>query len=100
MHPSRHWGVEFGQFPLRNAYPSALVMAAGTPALVIVDASSLGLYSATVAQAAPSVRIIVIGTPPPDWGAGLAAECHRLTKPLRPARLRALLNHLLADSAA
>ena len=94
----RGWGCRVAE--AGDADAAGLVMAAGTPALVIVDASSLGLYSATVAQAAPSVPIIVIGSPPPDWGAGLAAECHRLTKPLRPARLRALLNHLLADSTA
>lgn len=69
------------------------------PALIICDVASLAPISAESASMGQRPKVVVLGEIAEDSAPGLQVQ-GRISVPLRPARMRALLHHLLHEEEA
>ncbi|MBL8492225.1 MAG: hybrid sensor histidine kinase/response regulator, partial [Rhodocyclaceae bacterium] len=85
--------IEWGIHVTAVANPAEALRTAAGAALIICDDSMLDILAAQMsASGLPPPPLLVIGNP-----AGKDAATH-IVKPVRPAKLRALLQHLLPDA--
>ena len=92
----RGWGCYVAEISDERVFQ--LTLESGTPQLVVCDDSRLVTFLPCLEAVNADFALVVLGAPSGDGADDpLLRPAHRLAKPLRPARLRALLNHLLND---